>query len=100
MSNKKLDAKKAMLKQLSGKTRNEMNSKVGEDLKSKKLSKVTVAAPSKEGLKKGLSLAEKLIKAKYGMDEDEEETDEEHEHSCPACEDEGCVECEEESDEE
>lgn len=50
-------------------------SPLGEGLKSKKLQKVTVMSDSKEGLKKGLTKAEELMKLK-GMEPKEEESDE------------------------
>lgn len=68
---------------------------IGEGLKGKKLSKVTVAAPDEETLEKGLTMAQKLIKAKFGekgLSEDEMEEEVEHE-DCPICEGEGCEEC-------
>lgn len=92
--NKKMEAKKAMLQKMSGKARDKMYEGVGKDLKGKKMEKVTVMAPDKEGLKKGLSLAEKLMEAKFGKKEDH---DEEYE-DCPMCEGEGCEECEEHED--
>ena len=55
----------------------------GEELGSMK--KVTVAAPTEEGLEKGLSKAEKLLKMRQGMDMGEEK--------CEGCE-EGCESCE------
>lgn len=101
MSSKKLEAKKAFLQKLAGKTRDEQYEGIGKALKGKKLQKVTVAAPDKEGLKKGLSLAEKLLKAKYGQDADmDEEKSEEEYESCPACDGEGCKACESEIEEE
>jgi len=62
----------------------------GEKLGS--LKKVTVAAPDEEGLKKGLSKAEQLLKMRSGMDMDSEE-EEESEEECEGCE-EGCEHCE------
>jgi hypothetical protein len=95
---KKLEAKMASLKKLSGKSRDESNKGIGEALKSKKLKKVTVASPTEEGLKKGLSLAEKLMQAKFG--EQEEEDSEELDHECEGEDCPYCKEMEEESDEE
>lgn len=61
----------------------------GDELSS--LKKVTVAAPDEEGLKKGLSKAEQLLKMREGMvSEDSEEEEEEDE--CEECE--GCPKCE------
>jgi hypothetical protein len=62
----------------------------GEKLGS--LKKVTVAAPDEEGLKKGLSKAEQLLKMRSGMDMDSED-EEESEEECEGCE-EGCEHCE------
>jgi len=47
------------------------------------LKRVTVASPTEEGLKKGLSTAEKLIKLKehFGLDDEDEEEEEETEHA-------------------
>lgn len=63
----------------------------GEKLGS--LKKVTVAAPSEEGLKKGLSKAEQLLKMRSGMDMEDSEDEEESEEECEGCE-EGCENCE------
>lgn len=98
-SEKKLDAKKAFLQKLSGKSRDDMYEGIGKSLKGKKIEKVTVAAPDKAGLKKGLSLAEKLLKAKYGEDADLEDESEEEEAHCKECEDVGCEACPEEEEE-
>jgi hypothetical protein len=62
----------------------------GDELKGMK--KVTVAAPDEEGLKKGLSKAEQLLKMRSGMDMDSED-EEESEEECEGCE-EGCEHCE------
>jgi hypothetical protein len=62
----------------------------GDELKGMK--KVTVAAPDEEGLKKGLSKAEQLLKMRSGMDMDSED-EEESEEECEGCE-EGCEYCE------
>lgn len=73
-------------------------SKVEEKLKAKRLSKVTVMAEDEEGLKKGLSKAQQILKAKLGEKfglEDDEEEEEEHDEECP-----GCEVCEEESEDE
>jgi len=47
--------------------------------KLKGLKKVTVASDSEEGLKKGLSMAEKLMRLKEGKSEDEESEDDSEE---------------------
>jgi hypothetical protein len=57
------------------------------------LKKVTVAAPSEEGLKKGLSKAEQLLKMRSGMDMEDSEEESEDEEECEGCE-EGCEHCE------
>jgi hypothetical protein len=62
----------------------------GDELKGMK--KVTVAAPDEEGLKKGLSKAEQLLKMRSGMDMDSED-EEEYGEECEGCE-EGCEHCE------
>lgn len=100
---KKYLAKKKMLEKMSGDIKDKMYGSLGDELKGKKLSKVTVASDSPEGLKKGISLAEKLLAKKFGQSdkkEDKSEESEEMEHSCPMCEDEGCEECEEVEEEE
>lgn len=102
--NKKTAARFEMLKKMSKSKSSEMHEpSIGEALKKKKMSKVTVMAEDEEGLKKGLTKAQQILKAKLGEklgleNEDEsEESDEEEdeEYSCPACEDAGCEECEE-----
>lgn len=104
---KKLLAKHEMLKLLSKQKADDMKKGVAEELNKKKMQKVTVAAPTKEGLKKGLSLAEKLIAAKLGKKglEDlgtESETDEESGEceECPVCDGKGCPVCEDDEESE
>ena len=104
---KKLKAKSEMLKMLSKMMSDDMYGGMGDELKSKKLNKVTVAAPDAEGLKKGLSKAQQIIAAKMGKGEDEleDEYDMEDEYACEGCSGKGCPMCEEseeseESDEE
>lgn len=58
----------------------------------KKMQKVTVMADSPEGLKKGLSKAQQIMKAKLGM---EPEMEEEYEGKCGMCGKKPC-ECEDE----
>lgn len=75
------DAKKAMLKALSQEMRGEMGKGYEEGLKDK-LMKVTVASDSPEGVEKGLSKAEEIMKKRIGpmMEEGDMESmsDEEH----------------------
>jgi hypothetical protein len=66
-------AKAAMLKELSKEMSNDANSGLRDSLGKKGMKKVTVASDSSEGLKKGLSMAEKLMKLKNGDSEDESE---------------------------
>ena len=101
MSDKMKHARYEMLKQLSKKKSSEMNEpSIGKSLKSKKLKKVEVVADTDENLKKGLSKAQQILKAKLGklLDEDASE-EEETEEACEHCEDEGCEHCEEEAEE-
>jgi hypothetical protein len=90
---KKLKAKHEMLKRLTKGKTDDMYKGFGDGLKTKKLQKVTVAAPDKEGLKKGLSMAEKLLAAKFGKSEVEDED------VCPLCDGEGCSECSDDKEE-
>lgn len=73
----KKDAKLSQLKELS----KEMSKMMGEGY-GDSMQKVTVAADSKEGLEKGLSKAQELMKRKGLMEEmsDEEMSDEEKEY--------------------
>jgi hypothetical protein len=66
-------AKAAMLKELSKEMSNDANSGLRDSLGKKGMKKVTVASDSSEGLKKGLSMAEKLMKLKGGSSEDDME---------------------------
>jgi hypothetical protein len=66
-------AKAAMLKELSKEMSNDANSGLKDTLGKKGMKKVTVASDSSEGLKKGLSMAEKLMKLKGGSSEDDME---------------------------
>ena len=89
----KSKAKSEMLQELSKEMSDDMYSPMKDMLEKKGLKKVTVASDSPEGLEKGLSMAEKLMKLKSnqnGKSEVEEE-------SCPACKGAGCQACEEES---
>jgi hypothetical protein len=70
-------AKCAMLKELSKEMSNDANSGLRDSLGKKGMKKVTVASDSPEGLKKGLSMAEKLMSLKSGKSEMEGESEEE-----------------------
>lgn len=85
-------AKAAMLKELSKEMSNDANSGLRDSLGKKGMKKVTVASDSSEGLKKGLSMAEKLMKLKGGSSEDGETESEEED--CQSCKGEGCKMCE------
>lgn len=101
MEDKKMKAKSEMLKMLSKMMHDDMYSGMGDGLKSKKMSKVTVAAPDAEGLKKGLSKAQEIIAAKMGKGEMKDEYDMEDEYEdCGDCGGKGCESCEEESESE
>lgn len=83
--NKKMAMKKVLMQLMS--MMDEMEGEgFGENLGSMK--KVTVAAPTEEGLKKGLSKAEEIMKMREGMEMDDEE---ESENECEECE--GCPKC-------
>lgn len=92
---KKHKAKMEMLKMLSKMMSDDGHEGLGEGLKSKKLQKVTVAAPTSKGLKEGLSKAQQILAAKLGSSESEES---ESEEACEECEGEGCPVCESESE--
>jgi hypothetical protein len=94
---KKHAAKMEMLKMLSKMMSDDGHEGLGEGLKSKKLQKVTVAAPTSKGLKQGLSKAQQILAAKLGEAPSEES---ESEESCEECEGEGCPSCEESESEE
>ena len=72
-------AKAAMLKELSKEMSNDSNSGLKDALSKKGMKKVTVASDSKEGLEKGLSMAEKLMKLKNGDSEESSEEESEDE---------------------
>lgn len=91
MNDKLKKARFETLKKMSKDKSGDMfSSKLGDKMKAKRgLSKVTVMADDEEGLKKGLSKAQELLKAKLGEkfgleDKDEDET-EEHDEECPGC---------------
>lgn len=98
---KDLDLKKEMLQMLKKEmmqlVRQDKNEKFGGMLP-KKMEKVTVMSDSKEGLKKGLSKAEEILKAKMGKSEESEDESEEmeDEYKCPECEGKEECECDEE----
>lgn len=79
----KLKAKKDMLKKLKSMMKEDLLSGF-EDADKKPERKITIMADSEEGLEKGLSMAEKIMKKKKLMEEGEEESDDDDE-SCPVC---------------
>lgn len=86
MNEKKLKAKRAALLGMSSKLREDSRSPMKEELGKRKMQKVTVIAPDKKGLTKGLSKAEELIKAKFGeLGLEEDEMEEIAEGDCPIC---------------
>jgi hypothetical protein len=93
---KKHKAKMEMLKMLSKMMSDDGHEGLGESLKGKKMQKVTVAAPTSEGLKEGLSKAQQILAAKLGSSESEESEESESEESCEECEGKGCPACESE----
>lgn len=101
MDKKKL-ARMEMLRKLARKGREEdAEPSLKEALKKKKLSKVEVISDSKEGLTKGLSKAQEILKAKLGdklLSEDD--SDDMHDEDCDICEGHGCEYCEEEEEDE
>jgi hypothetical protein len=76
---KKSQAKAAMLKELSKEMSDDMYSPMKDMLGKKGMKKVTVASDSPEGLEKGLSMAEKLMKLKSGESSKEEMPEAEYE---------------------
>lgn len=72
----KLKAKKDMLKKLKSMMKEDLLSGF-EDADKKPERKITIMADSEEGLEKGLSMAEKIMKKKKMMEDDDE--------SCPVC---------------
>lgn len=95
MDDKKKKARFEMIKKLAKEKMSDLGG-IGEGLKGKKLSKVEVIAKDEEGLKKGLSKAQEILKAKLG--EDSSDSDEEEEEECEACKGEGCSHCESEDE--
>lgn len=76
---KKSMAKAEMLKELSKEMSDDMYSPMKDMLGKKGMKKVTVASESPEGLQKGLSMAEKLMKLKSSQEGSEEESEMEEE---------------------
>ena len=68
MKKEKMEAKKKMLKELSKMMRDDYY-----DEPMKGMKKVTVASDTEEGLEKGLSKAEEILKKRKDMEEDEDE---------------------------
>ena len=97
-------AKKEALQNMSKSIKEDSRKPMSDELKAKKLQKVTVMAPDEEGLEKGLSKAQEILKAKFGklgLDEDEMEDMDEHMENCPICgAEEECEHCEPEEMEE
>jgi hypothetical protein len=86
-----MEAKKKMLQKLKGDMREKMHKSLPEAFKGKK---VIIEADSEEGLEKGLSMAQKIMKGKLGeMMEHSEESSESEEESCGECGDEDCYSC-------
>jgi hypothetical protein len=92
----KKEARKDMLKSLKKMMMAEDDMGLGEKLG--KMQKVTVAADSTEGLKKGLSKAEEILKKRKGMMGMEDEEEESESEMCEECEKDPC-ECEDEESE-
>jgi len=91
---KKAKAKSAMLKELSKEMSDDMYSPMKDMIGKKGLKKVSVMSDSPEGLKKGLSVAEKLMKLKKDQSPSEDGETESEEQSCSSCKGEGCDMCE------
>ena len=83
---KKAKAKSEMLQELSKVMSDDSYSPL-KDMMGKGMKKVSVMSDSPEGLKKGLSMAEKLMKLKS------KEKGESDMEECPECEGEGCPAC-------
>ncbi len=76
----KKSAKSAMLKELSKEMSDDQYSPLKGLMKGKKMQKVSVMSDSPEGLKKGLSKAEQLLKMKgYDAESEDEESEDEGE---------------------
>lgn len=92
---KKAMAKSEMLKELSKEMSDDMYSPMKDMLGKKGMKKVSVMSDSPEGLEKGLSMAEKLMKLKKSQSNGESESEEE---SCSSCKGKGCPMCESEEE--
>lgn len=90
---KKTKAKAEMLKELSKEMSDDMYSPMKDMMGKKGMKKITVASDSPEGLQKGLTMAEKLMKLKSSQSGEESE-------SCPMCKGKGCPMCEGKEEEE
>lgn len=93
---KKAKAKSEMLKELSNEMSDDMYSPMKDMIGKKGLKKVSVMSDSPEGLEKGLSVAEKIMKLKSKQSGESEMEDE---SSCKMCKGKGCPACESEEDE-
>lgn len=89
---KKAKAKAEMLKELSKEMSDDMYSPMKDMLGKKGMKKVSVMSDSPEGLEKGLTMAEKLMKLKNQQSSSEMEESEDE--SCSNCKGEGCAMCE------
>lgn len=83
---KKAKAKAEMLKELSKEMSDDMYSPMKEMLGKKGMKKVSVMSDSPEGLEKGLSMAEKLMKLKAKENGQEEEMMDNYEEESPEME--------------
>ena len=93
---KKAKAKSEMLKELSKEMSDDMYSPMKDMIGKKGMKKVSVMSDSPEGLEKGLSMAEKLMKLKS----EQKGVSSEDESSCEMCKGKGCPSCESETEEE
>lgn len=91
---KKAKAKSEMLKELSKEMSDDMYSPMKDMIGKKGLKKVSVMSDSPEGLKKGLSMAEKLMQLKKDQAAPEAGETESEEQACANCKGEGCAMCE------
>lgn len=78
---KKAKAKSEMLKELSREMSDDMYSPMKDMLGKKGMKKVSVMSDSPEGLEKGLSMAEKLMKLKSEQNGEEESMEKDKEES-------------------
>ena len=78
---KKAKAKSEMLKELSREMSDDMYSPMKDMLGKKGMKKVSVMSDSPEGLEKGLSMAEKLMKLKSEQNGEDESMEDEKEES-------------------